>query len=529
MLLVRLVVFEAWNISPFMLVTNKRREIAGASELITYLDRQWVHDALQELFAGFDPERRIEEQPAELVEAGAGTVKVLVRDRDRARELVSAVTLRALREAPGLDVFGVVSEQFDWDTLGSLAAAVSDVRAGSVAARLGRPGPDVRFRRLPVVDECASTGLPAQLLARDPEDRLVARSAESQAKWVAYGLQDSGHGLDRLAELAGVQPHALKASIRHLSDTATWVGVVYADTNGLGAVFQALESAGRQRPNREYVAELRDLSGRLRACAAASVREAIEQVESVSDMKPAVVPLIVGGDDLVLLCDGVVALPLAEAYLRAFERATAADPTVSTALERTGATRLSCSCGVAIVKAHFPFDSAVRLAQALLEDEAKQVKDAVPGSTSALAFHVLYDSTDVDLARIRAKTSREPAVHLIAQPYVVSDPVDEPVAWARGRHWDDLLRRANALSRRDDDGERLIPASQAHDLREALFAGLRVADARYANLRQRYGQRGLGELAGEPGSLFWRDGEGQHLTGLLDAMDAVEFLPVEDR
>jgi len=453
-------------------------------------------------------------------------VKVLVRDRDLARALVSGVTLRALREAPGLDVFGVVGEQFDWDTVGSLAAAVGDVRADSVTARLSRSGPDVRFRRLPVVDECASTGLPAQLLARDPEDRLVARSAESQAKWAAYGMEDGGHGLERLADLAGMRPQALKASIRHLSDTAAWVGVAYADTNGLGAVFRSLESAGQQQPNREYVAELRGLSGRLRACAAASVREAIEHVESVSDVNPAVVPLIVGGDDLILLCDGVVALPLAKAYLQAFERATAADPMVSAILERTGATRLSCSCGVAIVKAHFPFDSAARLAQALLEGEAKQVKDAVPGSCSALAFHVLYDSADVDLARIRARASREPAVRLVAQPYVVSDLVGEPVAWAQGRHWDDLVRRASALSRRDDDGERLIPASQAHDLREALFAGLGVADARYANMLQRYGHRGLVELAGDPGSLFWRDADGQHLTGLLDAMDAVEFLSV---
>ena len=71
-MLVHLVVFEAWNISRFMLVTNKRREIAGASDLITYLDRQWVHGVLDELFAGFDPGWQIEDRPAELVEAGGG-------------------------------------------------------------------------------------------------------------------------------------------------------------------------------------------------------------------------------------------------------------------------------------------------------------------------------------------------------------------------------------------------------------------------------------------------------------------------
>ncbi|WP_147317761.1 hypothetical protein, partial [Streptomyces spongiicola] len=74
---VRLVSFEAWNITRFMFVTGKRREIAGASELITYLERRWVRESLREVFGrGFGEGWRIEECPAELLESGAGTAKV---------------------------------------------------------------------------------------------------------------------------------------------------------------------------------------------------------------------------------------------------------------------------------------------------------------------------------------------------------------------------------------------------------------------------------------------------------------------
>jgi hypothetical protein len=523
-MLVRLVRFEAWNISRFLFVTNKRREIAGASELITYLDRRWVNGALAETFAGFGAGWRIEEAPAELVEAGAGTATVLVVEGADARALVGRVTLAALAEAPGLDVFGVVSEPFEWGVAGGLAGAVGQVREAAEAVRMGRPGPPARFRRLPVVAECASTGLPAWELATDPDGELVARSAESRAKWVAYGQEDGGDGLGRLADLAGVRSRDLKAAVRELNDAVPWVGVVYADVNGLGSAFEALAAAGAGQANREYAEALRSFSDALRECAGAAVRAAVGEARSElpAEVKSPVVPLIAGGDDLVLICAGAVALPLARAYLLAFERLTAEHPGVSAVLARLGRPRLSCSAGVAIVKAHFPFEPAARLAEALLHAEAKQVKDHVVGPCSALAFHVLYDSTEVELPRIRAATSREPSVRLVAQPYVVGDADS---AWARGRAWEDLVRRVAALVSRDEEGERRVPGSQAHDLREALFMGRAVADSRYANLRGRYPE--LAALAGHPGSLFWRESGGDYVTGLLDAMDAAEFLPVQ--
>jgi hypothetical protein len=303
--LVHLVRFDAWNVSRFLFVTNKRREIAGASELITYLDRRWVHESLASMFAGSSGLEgwRIEDGPAELLEAGAGTALVLVRDGEKARRLVSTVTATALAAAPGLDVFGVVSGSFEWDAAGGLAAPVREVWRGRDAARASRPGPDLRFLRLPVMDECASTGLPAAGLAVDPDDNLVERSAESQAKWEAYGKEGGADGLARLAELAGVTAPDLRRMVRHLNDSADWVGVVYADANGPGAVFDDFERFAPDPSNRGYADGLRGFSARLRACAASALRAAVDQTRgllpAVDGLAP-VLPLIVGGDDLVV-------------------------------------------------------------------------------------------------------------------------------------------------------------------------------------------------------------------------------------
>ena len=152
-----LVHLEAWNVTRFILVTNKRRENAGASELITYLDGKWVLDALRVLFPGFTTAWRIEDAAAELLLSGAGSADLLVRSADLAKELVTAVTLSALREAPGLDVCGMVTE-VDWSHPGSLALAKRLVHERFDDALAGRPGPEHRFQPSEVGNDAGPDG-----------------------------------------------------------------------------------------------------------------------------------------------------------------------------------------------------------------------------------------------------------------------------------------------------------------------------------------------------------------------------------
>jgi hypothetical protein len=105
--------------------------------------------------------------------------------------------------------------------------------------------------------------------------------------------------------------------------------------------------------------------------------------------------------------------------------------------------------------------------------------------------------------------------------------------WARGRRWEDLERRVSALNRSDERGEPLIPRSAAHDLREGVCLGEEVASARFGLLRSRAaGDReregALMDLAEGEGGLFWPGHEGEPVTGLLDALAVLEFLPAAE-
>src|SRR5437868_3566620 len=89
----------------YIFSSGKRQEIVGASDLIARVDGSWAMEALRKKFIGFDPQSwRIDSHDAELLVASAGGITVLVRERAAGQWLVTTLTSRALREAPGLDV-----------------------------------------------------------------------------------------------------------------------------------------------------------------------------------------------------------------------------------------------------------------------------------------------------------------------------------------------------------------------------------------------------------------------------------------
>ncbi|MEA2686927.1 MAG: hypothetical protein QOE93_2122 [Actinomycetota bacterium] len=558
-----IVLVEAGGIQPFVFDTDKRRENVGASQLVHEFGTTWVDDAIAELQLVTGP---IETAMVEKVVATAGRLTLLVDDGDLGRRFVTALTMRALREAPGLDVCGVVTGSFEWEDPGGpgnppVHQAIQHANALLPEVRARRPGPELRFMRLPPVDECRSSGLPAKSV----DHRGDPKSAPSLARLAA-----AGRALDRLAGALGQDRDELEAVLDHLAQPdevdgvldrsareAVWVGVVHADGNGVGRLFRdfgahAATVKSGIAPNRGYVDALRAFSQALDACAERALVSALAVVPPTeldrrdragkaptTVVVPTVLPLVVGGDDLTVLCDGASALRFAQSFLRAFEHQTESEPAVARiAQAATGSARLGASAGVAIVKPHFPFAAAYVLAEDLLR-RAKVVKRLVSTPCSALDFHVHHDPSGGDLGQIesrlrpvaerqqgspRGETSPK-GTKLWGGPYIVtgSDRLPDGEAWCERHLWEGLERRVAALGARDPGTGRLrLPGSHTHDLRQALFLGRLAADRRLRYITPRYGD-GLAALMAGDGTLFWREEDGW-VTGLLDAMDASAFL-----
>ncbi len=552
-----LVLLETASNQQYIFATNKLRENIGASELTYRAGTHWVIEAVCTLTGQdassqapaallLDPTQNppIEDGGrAEIVLAASGKALVLVRKEADAQALIRTVTQRALVEAPGLEITGVYVE-FDWSRDG-LGGVNAQVHQRYQAVRAQKPSQAQRLLRLPIVEDCATSGRPASNVYPTPDRDVEPLSVTSRCK-----QEQRDRGIRRITTLLQTIPALADCELAGdnsaLEGEGQWIAVIHADGNGLGEIFLRFHEhlgvgmdAGR---NREYVEALRRFSLALDVCTEKAFLAALPKLmrEAESDFIP-LVPLILGGDDLTVVCEGRRALAFVVKFLAVFEAETAvAQPTVGSiiptiAQAALGVGRLSACAGVAIVKPHFPFSVAYELAEALMQS-AKTVKTQVPtpggqpSPCSALDFHILFDSSDVSLSRIRAKLHLAEHTQLYQRPYVttaISELVTTEAgqAWAAFHHWEHLQDRVEALLATDPEtGRRLLPNGQTHSLRAGLFLGPAAADARYRLIRDRYAS--LERLAASRDSLFAMPPTGtpRQVTALLDAVDAAEFV-----
>lgn len=533
--MMHLLLIETAGNQRFIFDTNKLRDNIGASELVYRAGVTWVTDALKM------------EPAAKPVFQASGKALLLVPDRETGRRIICAVTLRALEQAPGLSVRGAISEEpVSLACAKKVHEAVKALFHRHEALGALLPGPETRFATLPVVQPCARSGLPAESLFQIAEgEGAEPLSAVSFAKQ-AY----RNKGWRRMTEMVNQDrfgpssPFAFANDVNDLEkriDDLNFVAVVHADGNGLGQIFLNFDRyLDPGADGKTYLDRLGAFSQALDDCTIRAFRGALSDMmarEWWRTDQPPVVPLVLGGDDLTLLCDGRYALRLTARFLERFNEETARCETVSWI---AGAAGLGACAGVALVKPHFPFHAAYELAEALLQS-AKGGKrhfrqadgDALP--FTALDFHVLYDSADADLGRIRRQLqTRTEGASLTARPYIIGAPATglppAATAWMAARPWSWLDQVQGRALPGGTGVASHLPNSILHALRDAAHDGVAMADAR---LRATLGREmkeapermsAWTALVGDTGlataSLFVDTPDGP-VTRLLDALDIV--------
>ena len=566
---VSLVLLETSGNQAYIYATNKLRENVGASELTRLAGTKWVLDAVQSetqvqsethqelyndpnqlraMLTNVETNGRIEDGAlVEVVEAASGKAVLLVRDPKTAKRIVSKVTLKALTDAPGLDIKGVVVE-FDWSKSGSVADALRKAYRRYEELRTSRPGPESRFLRLPVVAQCATSGMPASTVEKNE-----AFSMQTSAK------RAMAHEIRRQKTEVGA-PAGWKFA--DALDDQRWLAVVHADGNGLGQVFLHFEDFCNDDrgavTNRNYVDTLRAFSCAVDVCTHKAFEKAVESIvpcvkdEDNNEKTLPMRPLVLGGDDLTVMCDAAIAFPFAERYLAEFEAETANDEVIRPIAKRMTNGKmndawLSACAGIAVVKSHYPFFAAYSLAEELVasaKTSKKKLLQKDDGETgwswpsSALDFLVLHDSSSMELKDIRDKLVLDDGETLLyGGPYVVTGQDQfkgldqQQKVWTEFHAWTRLKDRAEVLRKKDREGKREIPNSQVHELRAALFGGRASADRALRLIAHRY-QAVSGLLEQGFVSLFasdtMLDGSNVYVTQLLDAMEVENFLSVEE-
>lgn len=458
----------------YIFATNRLREQVGGSELIHRVGTTWIREAA----ATVDGVR--------VLQSTSGKAVLLAEFREPLDDLIWRVTSRALAEAPGLAVHAGVHDGRNQ----SLGAAVT-AAFGALPTWDANSG---RNLQLPPLEVCSSSGGPGQVVVRIGEsDRVV--SGEVAAKRVA-----SDAGFQRM--MGTQRTHDLSTLEEQFG--AERLAVIHADGNGLGRLFLNLHSI--TDGDDEFAEWTTALSEGVATCTRIALDAALAALPRDARGRVPLVPIVVGGDDVTVVCDARAALDFTEQYLRSFRDATreAADishilaAAVSAGLlgENQSMPCLSASAGVAVVKPHFPFWSAYELAAGLAAS-AKTVQRRVPSPNGApapicaLDVHVMLDSRTDGLEPIRSRMELSDS-HLWGGPWLVGDDqtaVETGLngAWIQEHQLERLRAAAQKVAERDTEGRRVLPSSQVYRLRSALVASRAAAEEQYRRLCTRYG------------------------------------------
>ena len=182
----------------------------------------------------------------EIIVATSGKALFLASDKSCAENLIAEATRRAVKSAPGLVLRGAVVP-ICGDTADAANKAVREVHEKVEAIRNHLPAPEARFPTLPVLEPCASSGLPAAKVknlgkgANPYSDVTLSKcdAYEEAAKRIAMQMSrqtDAGKNVDIAKNIQDLEEHG-----------KDWLGIVHADGNGMGAAFSGIRHSLRQR------------------------------------------------------------------------------------------------------------------------------------------------------------------------------------------------------------------------------------------------------------------------------------------
>lgn len=407
----------------YIFSSNREKAVRGASELLFRSTTDWVIDAV----TGNRRSRSLEERAdwirgqspigdgVHVVVATSGRAALVASDRSSLTQVVADVTARALREAPGLTIIGAVVE-LDLDMRRGFDDAFHRARMRLGANSTVHQPASARHPQRPAIRTCDETGLAATRFD-STKNRWVSAQFDSQVSATVSSRR-------RLSGSSAI----LADNVDDVVGERSWRAVVHADGNGVGRVFSNLadmfapDQLQARDGNLNHIEGYRELSLALER----ATEEAFAEALTLPGLpEGAVMPILLGGDDIIAQVAAAWAVPFVRGYLTAFEKATTSARAViakySHTTDPSAPKHFTACAGVAVVKAHYPFGSAADLAESLL-DSAKTAKDS--GRTSALDFHVSYDSSSADLDVLRGRRTAADGLRLWGGPYVLADTTD---------------------------------------------------------------------------------------------------------
>lgn len=414
------VLIDTVSIQPYVFGSNKLRENIGASYLVgDVLYKQVLPSVLgvapdASEFTAWHRETTtiamLNPNPPEweIAYEGGGNALVLFRDHVAAKAFVKAFSKAVLLNFPGMRVAMGLVEDIGQEELksafGSLRARLED--ALGKAKHLGHTS-NV-FSKSGIVEDC-------------PRSNEAATVEGEKGIWIGLGTQvkeaaaakAQNHARTQYPAFAGTRfAFTEELELFGQPEDKGYVAIVHIDGNGIGERFQQCAS----------LPELRNLSILVSNVAQEAMKETIDHLVALLPEKSPLReefdlemedgkhflplrPLLIGGDDVVYVCEGRLGIYTAQRYIESFCNKMNKDTTKQP---------VAACAGVAIVKTKYPFYRAYEWAEELM----RKAKEKSRGNNySWLAFLVSASGFNGELEDILAEQYQIGEDQLYGGPY----------------------------------------------------------------------------------------------------------------
>lgn len=442
------------GIQSFIFQTNKLREIVGASELVEEIcTTKFASLVYNEKDLNCEKAKEKLKADKNAILFAAGNVKYIFESKEACEKVVRVFPKEVSEFAPGVTVSQAVVkmegefEKFE-DAVNELEKRLRTQRNKPMQSQtLGLMG-ILRSRQsgLPVVK---ITHVKNNEEHWDAAKLAKLKRAEYSGADTKVEDRESTQELCKKAfGLKYISNRNIAHDIEDLAKNNDWIAVMHADGNGLGQIVQKI---GKDADTFRRFSQLLDEATTLAAVKAYEVvKDDFNNSESEKDFIP-IRPIVLGGDDLTVVCRADLALKYTETFIREFENQTngllGKMITDNNVFEKGDIKdRLTACAGIAYVKSSYPFYYAYELAETLCTTAKKDAKAGFDGELpkSCLMFHKVQDSFTEDWSAI-VKRELMPQENISFEfgPYYIN--VAKKDRWTL----EELMAKAKALESKD--------------------------------------------------------------------------------
>lgn len=419
------------GIQSFIFQTNKLQEIVGASELVESICDDFFKEEIGK--ANFKEEN--------LVLGAAGNIKYIFDNKEECEAFVRKFPKAVMEKAPGITISqAVVKYEVNGlnDALQDLEDKLKEQRNKvSIPYELGFMGTE-RARRTGGVAYKRRTKRNKGIEFIDEATHLKRLLGDPYYS-EKYANDEKETLFRKISGLKSGEYDIKKDLLFETDDLkSSWLAVIHADGNGLGAIIQNLNKSLKDKNDEEVRQAFRSFSIAIEKSTTKAAQNAFNAVveNQKKDNAPYPIrPIVLGGDDLTVIIRADLALNFTSEFLKEFENQSEVNFKFLKDYGIDGFEKgLTACAGIAYVKKSYPFHYAVDLADKLCSDAKNFVKgktEEYKGNSfvtdslvpkSALNFFKVQDSfIESSLSEMKNRVAHANGYNFNYGPYLIEE------------------------------------------------------------------------------------------------------------